>query len=502
MKNSIIIAKENVEVVVGTERMLALGGGVKAKIAKTKEGKSVIREFLFDRDRFSDAQAEKWVEDNQAHIDKSLSQVQENAPKGSFSDITARVSAALAASDILPKDSDGHQPWFIDWVFPDSVIVSIGDTYLKIGYKEEKGSFVFEAPEEVDIEFVAKEGAILRERIDKRNAPNIEIEETPKFIFREADKDKRQIKVILIEAGTNFSKKRHYPERTLKEAAMIFSGLKMFIDHPTQREEVEKPERSIEHWVATIIESWYEDRKIMARVQIHKDWFWESLSEDETFRNHIGISINTAGRFSMKMIDGEMMQVVEELTSPKSVDWVTEPGARGRVEALIESAYQKSIQEDDHTMLEKITLKELKESRPDLVEAISKSIQESASNKDKDAKIKKLEEDNIKLKETQKEKEVSENNAKNESKVKDLVESSKLPVACKEKVIAAHKGKSFDSEEALTKLVESAIKEEFEYAKRLGVGVKINNQQGVNESDNVAAGLEKALGLEEKKEEK
>jgi len=61
-----------------------------------------------------------------------------------------------------------------------------------------------------------------------------------------------EVEAILISKGTNHNKKRHYPASTLQEAAPHFAGLKMYINHPTKRQEMEMPERNLKDWASTI----------------------------------------------------------------------------------------------------------------------------------------------------------------------------------------------------------------------------------------------------------
>jgi len=87
-------------------------------------------------------------------------------------------------------------------------------------------------------------------------------------------------------------------------------------------------------------------------------------------------------------------QIVEKImfqrkNGPASVDWVTEPGARGRVSKL--------LKENDYNGGHKMELNEakyedLKRENPDLItqitESVKKSITESSEQKEKDIKIK------------------------------------------------------------------------------------------------------------------
>lgn len=136
------------------------------------------------------------------------------------------------------------------------------------------------------------------------------------------------VDVVIIEAGTNFEKKRHYPEKALQEAAPLFKGLKMFLDHAST-DQRERPERKLKDWMATIIESHYADGKIFGRVAVHDSWLKQLLG-DPVARKQLGISINAQGKTTSGKINGTDVQVIEAI-DPISVDWVTEPGSGGHV---------------------------------------------------------------------------------------------------------------------------------------------------------------------------
>lgn len=495
------VVRTEAEFVSGSHRMMAVGGGVRAKVAKTKEGKIKVQEFIFDRDRFNEERVTQWLKKNSETIEESLAKVSENAPKGSFQDITMRLSHAVNMSGMFLNEYGNCCGW-VEYVFPSYCVVRAGEQYYKVEYAEENGTFSLGVPAPADMEFVAQESQKQKEKYERKLKENCQLEEKIEFAsLREKDEAKREVVAVLIEAGTNFAKKRHYPKATIQEAAPLFAGLKMYLDHPTQREEQEKPERSLKEWVATIVESWYEDGSAIGRIKVHSDWLWDLLENDPVFREHIGISINASGRRSYSPIQGQTMEVIEEIVSPKSVDWVTEPGARGRVLELIES---NRLKEEDKTMLKTVTLTEVKNERPDLVAIIENEVKQKMESEIQGKITAAVKEATAPL-QGELTAAKSQLNSITESqketakigKIKELVEASKLPAKAKSKLIESLSAQKFEDEKKLEEAVNAAIKSELEYLTEVG-GIKIGGDEGSTQvKETVTSPLMNRLGIKE-----
>jgi hypothetical protein len=505
VKKNIIIEVSNAKGVVGTDRMMACAGGVRAKTVKTKEGKTVIVEYLFDRNRFEESAAKEWVSKNSKMIEKSVKSVQESAPSGSFSDITMKLQAELNSTSYFPTDGYGNSTAYICYVFAAYCIVSYADEFYQMNYSNDEGEVELSAPTKVEMSFVAKESDARARRFNQTIVKGMEFKPDAMglrdFELEEAEGDasKKQAILCLIEAGKNFSKNRFYPESTLKEAAPLFAGLKMYMNHQTAEEERTRPERDLADWVSTIEESWYEDGKIMGRVKIHNDDFWKKLKEDQVFRDHVAVSINASGKRYTREIDGVDMEVIEQIVNPRSVDWVTEPGARGRVEYILESQRIEKEREDDLNMLKTVTLEEVQKDRPDLIEAVKKlleadnkktidaAVKEALAQKDKDI-------ESAKLKEAR------------ESKIRTLVGAAKLPKLGIEKLCDTLMKETYASDADLEKRVKEAIAAELKYiaeasGRKIGVDPgKEGAETTVKES--VQASMEARFGLNEKAKEK
>lgn len=122
-----------------------------------------------------------------------------------------------------------------------------------------------------------------------------------------------------------------YTAENLAESAPLFkAGTEMFIDHPTETEEWERPERSIRDYAGVFLEdatvgedgALYTVCKVFSGVNdLIKDK-WE----------HIGVSINAWCADPISETG-----IVPPIAGVRSVDFVTTPGAGGAIVDLLES---------------------------------------------------------------------------------------------------------------------------------------------------------------------
>lgn len=429
--------------------------------------------------------------------------LKESAPKGTFEYVKDKISQALRTAKIF---KDNEYP-YIMYTYMDSIIVSLGDKFFSVPYVFDiKGEIKFGDKQEVEQEFEVKDAQsnwyLHKEQKDLKE--NIEILEESKdmdisfgeFIsLREDTYDETtgEVEAILIEAGTNPQKKRHYPKETIKEAAEGFSGLKMYINHQTAKEEKERPERDLRDWVSTIVESRYEDGKAVGRIAIHDKWLRERM-KDPVVRKHIGLSINAGGKISYGKIDGEEMQIVEKIVmnrqnGPASVDWVTEAGARGRVSRLLkESAYE--TENNQMKTLKEASFEDLQKENPDLVKKIQESVKvDDAKLQEANNKIVELE-NKIKLNEQK-------------GKIESILKESKLPEVAKTRILNSLKESIFADDAKLKEAIDLKVKEELAYINSLSGKGKINLGESVG-SENVGVKetlqqqLDKRMGHNEK----
>lgn len=134
-----------------------------------------------------------------------------------------------------------------------------------------------------------------------------------------------------------------------RDGPKVFTrGVKMFWDHPTKTEEVERPERSLHDLAAELVSDarWsdqdvagpglYAEAKVFSAYQAH-------VNDLAPF---IGLSIRALGKAKQGEAEGKAGPIIEEIVSAKSVDFVTAPGAGGQVLQLFESAREPIIRKE------------------------------------------------------------------------------------------------------------------------------------------------------------
>ena len=312
----------------------------------------------------------------------------------------------------------------------------------------------------------------------------------------EAKIEKGRAVVTVIKAGFNTSEDRYYPKEMLKRDFKVFEGVKMYADHPTEQEDKDLPERSIKasSWVAVLKDvSVDENGDVHGVAEIIEDWMKAKLStlKEKGLLGEMGVSINAIGNASKATIDGKETLVVEELTDARSVDFVTEPGAGGRV-TLYES--------DRGFDIDLVELSVLKERRPDLVKIIETDVRaeimrEVERMSEQDNKIKELEGDketltteNTDLKRTIDEAAKEKERAEAQAAIKEAVDKAELPDAAKKVLL-----KRFEGAESADGITE-AIDAEKEYVESLAESKTVENLGPSKESkDKDKAALRESL---------
>ena len=122
-----------------------------------------------------------------------------------------------------------------------------------------------------------------------------------------------------------------YTAENLAESAPLFkAGTEMFIDHPTETEEWERPERSIRDYAGVFLEDATvgEDGALYTVCKVFSGM--NELIKDKW--EHIGVSINAWCAQPISETG-----IVPVFAGVRSVDFVTTPGAGGTIVDLLES---------------------------------------------------------------------------------------------------------------------------------------------------------------------
>jgi len=133
----------------------------------------------------------------------------------------------------------------------------------------------------------------------------------------------------------------YYSETLLEASAPKFgAGTQMFWNHPTLTEEMERPEGDLRNLSGVLTAAAEYDPEgvegagLYAPARIFTP-FLETLAE---IKDHIGVSIRAFGRAEEGEVDGREGLLITELAEVVSTDFVTRPGAGGKVVELFESA--------------------------------------------------------------------------------------------------------------------------------------------------------------------
>lgn len=138
----------------------------------------------------------------------------------------------------------------------------------------------------------------------------------------------------------------YYSPKVLSEAAgadLFPAGMHLYIDHPSQSDRSNRPERSVRDigGVSTSPGVWNEAAQaVEANIKILEAHSW---LKDPDLRTAIGLSIRASGSVSEGEVEGKKMPIVESLDEVMSVDFVTHAGRGGRfLEAAMLDAYGAS----------------------------------------------------------------------------------------------------------------------------------------------------------------
>lgn len=188
-----------------------------------------------------------------------------------------------------------------------------------------------------------------------REAKRVESSIVP--LKERAVNDNGDARIKLIQPG--WGSTGYYSAEVLEQGAHVFpAGTKMFWDHATLTEELERPERSLRDLagVTTSDAVWDPEGPQGAGLYADVNVFGPYREVLDEIAPSIGVSIVAYGTAENGTAEGKSGQLIKELVAADSVDYVTTPGAGGAVMSLFESVRQQATNHNPGQEVENVDL--------------------------------------------------------------------------------------------------------------------------------------------------
>jgi len=260
----------------------------------------------------TDKQKQRWV----AVANSVLAQCLEDGG----TDETCAPKAIKQASGVVKEAEGGEMPTYETWI-------------------EEQGADVREM---LDAHTQGLRSALQKEREARKAAERRDVDLAGDFVplVEKSIRLDGTAPVKLIQPGWGTS--GYYgPGLLERDGPKVFAqGTKMYWNHPTATEERERPERSLRDLAAELAgpAEWRADGPTGPGLYADAHVFGPFRDAVNELAPHIGVSIRAMGKANKGQAEGREGNIIEEIVSAQSVDFVTEPGAGGRVLQLFESA--------------------------------------------------------------------------------------------------------------------------------------------------------------------
>ena len=139
----------------------------------------------------------------------------------------------------------------------------------------------------------------------------------------------------------------YYPANVLEsDGPKVFkTGTKMFWNHPTLEEEMERPEGDLNSLAAELVSDARYDSNGVDGPGLYADAkvFESYQGPVNDLAPHIGVSIRAFGPAVNGSAEGRQGLIIQGIKAARSVDFVTQPGAGGKILDLFEAARPRSV---------------------------------------------------------------------------------------------------------------------------------------------------------------
>jgi hypothetical protein len=299
-----------------------------------------------------------------------------------------KLQAAVTAKHGTPPDGDNYDGAYVQDVTDTKVIHSKsgkpnrGKLFSSPYKSKDDGSVTLGEPQEVEPAY--------KPMAESERAVVMEASTSFSEATMTGTGKTRELDVTIIKPGFNKSKSRYYSPKALSETGDVFSGAKIFINHATKAEESARPEGRVQDWAGNLKGTpWLaSDGSLKSKAVIHNESVIKTLDalKEAGSLGEMGMSIRAAGVQTPATVAGTKTMFVESFIACKSVDFVTWPGAGGKVDSMAESIGQHILTESEleavfseteDNDIDTMPLSVLRTRRPDLVQSITKEVTES-----------------------------------------------------------------------------------------------------------------------------
>lgn len=146
----------------------------------------------------------------------------------------------------------------------------------------------------------------------------------------------KRMRVRIIE-GNRWGSSGYYSQEVLeRDGPTAFpAGTQMYLDHPSESEERDRPERSVKDLAGkTVTEATWDTDGLYADVEVY-GFVAPVIAE---MADDIGLSVRASALLEQGEVEGRAGLIVARLIDGYSVDYVTKAGAGGRIVEIMESA--------------------------------------------------------------------------------------------------------------------------------------------------------------------
>jgi hypothetical protein len=250
---------------------------------------------------------------------------------------------AALIGDYLSDQCEGHDYdcCYVADVFDSTVVYSHGGEYYEAPYAiDDAGVVTLGAPIEVTPRMTYEPTPDATAQATEAELIGDYVAIDGEVALTEAALSEAAIAPIkLIQPGWGSS--GYYAKEVLKRdgASTFPKGTKMFWNHATEAEDRARPEGNLDNFAGELMEdaAWQEDGKDGAGLYAKTKVFDRFKSAVKEMKDHIGVSIRAMGRTIVGEAEGKRGNIVSALTTGRSVDFVTSPGAGGKVLDLFEA---------------------------------------------------------------------------------------------------------------------------------------------------------------------